>query len=625
LVNDFRFSALLFKIVNTAVTNAPSIASLGANVTAAAIPEIEAIATFTAYTGPYNDSPRKNFDMADNLSLIKGKHALSFGFEAQYVHIREYSQTGQNPLAVYLAAWGTDPRVDFLLGRPYVFVQGDGQYVSLSGHLFGVHAEDAWRLTPRTTLTAGLRWDPFFPVYSTTNGVNCYNEGEQSTVFPNAPAGLIFPGDKGCNASGSVGTSLTNVEPRIGIARQLDKLGKTSIRAAYGLYTMQVPLFVLFPFSTASPFERSDEVLGSIQIENPWANVPGGNPFAVGFHGPAYKPTSNATFPYEPSLSALDSNFRSPYVQQYTLSAQKALSGRDIVEVAYVGTAGRHLVMNYDPNRPIYNPSESLAANVSSEQARRPDQNFTNIYVVHTNGNSRYNGASVTFRHITKPLYVSSGLTWSKSRDDNSLPGDALYSSEPEAAHNFTYALSDFDQPLTWRTTAVWNTPTLQSWNHLAREVLGEWNANGIYSMESGEPFSALCSADISATGAGLWASLVPEQSPHLAHRTSQEWFNTGAYSCTATTSGGYVVPGTWGNAGRNSLRGPRYINADAGLSKIFPIHDSVNLTFRAEAFNLFNHTNLSMPNNDENAPNFGVIRSANTPRIMQFALRLAF
>jgi hypothetical protein len=165
----------------------------------------------------------------------------------------------------------------------------------------------------------------------------------------------------------------------------------------------------------------------------------------------------------------------------------------------------------------------------------------------------------------------------------------------------------------------------LESWNHLARTALGEWNANGIYSMESGSPFSALCSADISATGGGLWASLIPDKSPHLANRTSKEWFNTAAFSCTATTNGGYVVPGSFGNAGRNTLRGPHYINADAGISKTFPIHDSVNLTFRSEAFNLFNHTNLYNPANDENAPNFGVIRSAHTPRIMQFALRLSF
>jgi hypothetical protein len=528
-------------------------------------------------------------------------------------------------LAVYIAAWGTDPRVDFLLGRPYVFNQSDGQYVNLSGHLFGVHAEDVWHLTPRTTLTAGLRWDPLFPIYSTTNGVNCYNQGKQSKVFNNAPAGMTFPGDAGCNASGSVKDSFTNVQPRIGIARQLDESGKTSIRASYGIYTMQVPIFVLFPFSTASPFIRSYLLLGSRQIEDPWAGVPGGDPFAGGFHGPGYKPDPNAIFPNLPTVSALDSNFRSPYVQQYTVSAQRALSGKDIIEVAYVGTVGRHLVMNYDPNRPVYNSSLSLSANVGSEQARRPDQNFTNVYVVHTDGNSRYNGVNVTFRHTTKALFVSSGLNWSRTRDDNSVPGDALYSSEPTMAHNFTYALSDFDQPLTWRTTLVWNTPKLESWNHLARTALGEWNANGIYSMESGSPFSALCSADISATGGGLWASLIPDKSPHLANRTSKEWFNTAAFSCTATTNGGYVVPGSFGNAGRNTLRGPHYINADAGISKTFPIHDSVNLTFRSEAFNLFNHTNLYNPANDENAPNFGVIRSAHTPRIMQFALRLSF
>jgi len=627
LVNEFRFSAMLFKIVNQAVLNAPSIAALGANVTPAAIPGLDASATgaFTGYTGPYNDAPSKNFDMADNLSVVKGKHAMSFGFEAQYVHVRQYSQVAQNPLAFYLAAWSSDARIDFLLGKPYVFVQEDGQYVNLSGHLFGAHAEDAWRLTPRTTLTAGLRWDPYFPAYSTTNGVNCYNQGQKSTIYSNAPAGMIFPGDPGCNASGSVGNTITNVQPRIALARQLDKSGKTSIRAAYGLYTMQVPVYALFPFDIASPFMRSYEILGSIHIENPWANEPGGDPFVGGFHNPGYMPASNATFPSTPTISAMDSSFRSPYVQQYTASAQRALTSKDIIEVAYVATAGRHLVMNYNPNRPVYNPSLSLAANVASEQARRPDQNFTSIYVVHTNGDSRYNGASVTLRHTTKSLYVSSGLTWSRSRDDNSLPGNAQYSSEPEAAHDFTYAKSDFDQPLTWRTTVVWNTPKLESWNHLARTALGEWNANGIYSMESGSPFSALCSADISATGAGLWASVVPGVSPHLAHPTSQEWFNTAAFSCTATTSGGYVVPGSWGNAGRNSLRSSHYINADAGLSRIFPIHDAVNLTFRAEAFNLFNHTNLLMPANDENAPKFGVITYAGPPRVMQFALRLAF
>jgi hypothetical protein len=627
LVNEFRFSYLYSTQNGVSLENSPSYASLGSTVTPPSTPAIFVLSTFMTDTPSDGSTPRRNFDISDNVSLIKGAHTLSFGFEGQRIHLKMVSNSGQAPLMIYAGLWGTtgDSRIDFMLGNPTIMIESDGQFSSLTGNLIGFHGEDVWRVARRTTVTLGMRWDPYYPFHSDNNALNCYATGKQSTVYTNAPAGLLFPGDAGCNSAGT-GNTIGNVQPRIGIAHQLDESGNTSLRAGYGIYTMQVPLSALQAFNNALPFLRTyiqfmpmGLFSGGGTVDNPWG--PGQNPFVNGYYTPGQIPPGDVTFPSQPSITSLDPSFQNPYVHQYTLSIQRTITNNDMVEVAYAGTTGRHLMLNYNLNWPVYNPNLSLDGNKATYNQRRPDQNFENVYQIRTDGNSRYNGLNVTYRHTSKAFFVTSSLNLGQAKDDGSIPGSTLPGAamvEPTLQHDFRYAPSDFDQKMQWRTNLVWNTPKVETWSQFAKLALGDWSVSLIANVESGMPFSVSCNQDNSATnGASELADLVQGASTSVSDQSAGQWFNTDAFTCNA--------PGTFGNSGRNSLRGPGYVNFDMGFAKAFPIKESVKLAFRADAFNVFNHTNLGSPASGITSPNFGEINFARDPRTMQLSLRLDF
>jgi hypothetical protein len=585
------------------------------------------LSAFAVGNGSVTQFPRDTFEVSQNAFAVRGKNQLSFGLNYRHLSLNESNFTGQNPIAVFVGVnsfldgmFGIipgatfNPIADLLLGAPYTFYQQDGFYSHQKGNLFGIYAEDNYRLTKKLTLTGGLRWDPYLPYTPQAGHVSCFEPGFQSTVYTNALTGLAFPGDPGCPAAGTHST-LAALQPRVGLAYQFGDSGTTVVRAGYGKYDLQFPLNAYIGFS-AQPFVRTYQNSAPfISLDDVWGSQGTTDPFVGGFHTGNYMPPKDVAFIKQAAASSFSPHFHPGYIQQWSLSVQQLISKKDIVDMAYIGTAGTHLTMGVSLNTPVYGPG----ADQTNEQARRPYQDYANIYQLASIGTSSYNGVDVTYRHRDNNFNLTSAFSWSKALDDHSQPVNAGAANLPDGYNHFQRGRSDFDQNLVFRNTLTYNTPQLKDMNLVTRSILGSWLVSGLVTIDAGQPFSVPDNSDQSYTGLGL----------DLADRVpSVPLYVNGRLNINAFTNN---TPGTFGNSGRNSYRSPSYKDVDVALMKSFPIKERIQVIPRVEAFNLFNHPNLIGPNSSYGVPgtpaaaNFGTFTSARDPRILQFSVKASF
>jgi Carboxypeptidase regulatory-like domain len=643
-VVDARASYVKANVAQTTASNLDSLSIAGLGATGVSVSTQPTLPTFYAFGSLFvsGGTPSKetttSWDYSVDVLHSFGKHELGFGTDFRFVALNQASLEGQNPSYVFAGLHtlflGPGPLdnngfADFLEGYPFEDLQGDGTFSSVNGHLFGLYMQDKYRATNRLTVTGGLRWDPYFPYTPKNNQIDCFNPGQQSQVYTNAPKGLIYPGDPGCSKGGT-SAKYGLIQPRLGLAYRLDSAGNSAIRAGYGLYSTQFQLESLNGFS-APPFVRSFLIenipFGFQNIDAPWTSIGQPDPFAAGFHDANYKPPSDVSFAAAESIgfadSAIDKNFQPAYTQQWSLSLQHAFTRSDSMEIAYIGTEGVHIAQSYDANLPVYN------GNAKSPGATRPygSEGLTQILTLVSNSTSNYHGLNATYRHHgAGGLDLMSAFNWSKCLDDGSQPAvtSGLFGATGESNNlvangaylpHARYGRCDFDQNLTSRTTLVWSLPALKSESNLVRTVAGSWTMSGLVVADAGQPFSVTDAAGLSETGLNLdLANRVPGVPVYLNGK-----LNIAAFTNNA--------PGTYGDSGRNSFRSPTYVHVDPAIMKSFPIFpDKVRLLFRAEAFNVFNHPNKYPPASEFNTPStFGLTTAARDPRILQLSMKLSF
>lgn len=615
--------------------------SLGATgVTIGAKPTLStfyALGSFIVAGGANGTGKSTSNDYSLNVLRSVGKHEVDFGTDFRFIHYTQSDVSGQNPQFLFLGlhtqylgpgALDNNALADFVEGYPYLFLQGDGSFQDITGHLFGLYAQDKYRATNKLTLTGGLRWDPYLP-YTPANGhIDCFKAGQQSKVYTNAPLGLIYPGDPNCSSAGT-SAKYNIIQPRFGFAYQLDSKGNTALRGGYGMYSTQFQLVALDGF-VSPPFTRNFLSATPVSFENidsPWASNGKTDPFAGGFQNATYQPPANVSFANAQAIgftgSAIDSNFRPAYVQQYSLSLQQALSRSDSVELAYIGTQSVHIAQSYDANLPVYNPATPTTLGT------RPygSEGITQLLTLVSNSTANYHGMNLTFRHHGGGgLDLVSAFNWSKCLDDGSTPPttSGIYGATGLSNNQVTNGAylprarrgrCDFDQNLTSRTTAVWNLPALKGSNKLVQGALGSWSITGLVVADAGQPFSVTDGAGNSQTGLGL----------DLANSVSGvPTYVNGKLNAKAFTGN---APGTYGNLQRNSFRAPKYVHIDPAVMKNVTIYgDKLRLQLRAEAFNVFNHPNFIQPASDINAPStFGQTTAARDPRILQISAKILF
>lgn len=568
---------------------------------------------FTAETRWPLNQYRHGYQYSDTLSWSRNAHTVYFGGDVRRSYTHQYQDFLSDGQFIFSAVYTGNQLADFETGHPASFTQDSynaGKPVNVSPDFF---VQDDWKITHRLTINSGLRWNPFVAYHDQLNAISQFRPGQQSTVYPTAPEGYVFPGDAGVSEN-TIANRWHDFAPRVGFAYDVFGNGKTAVRGAYGIFYTFVRTQALNNFSSNQPFGITLNVTDpSGGLANPYADT--GNPFP--YTPPQTEQEKQAyQFKLPLTLTVWAPSFRNGRVHQWNLNVQQQAADW-IFTIAYVGSAGEHLFLQNQENPAVY------GAPGSTTQARRvyaPD--FGSITTQFSGGHSTYDALQLSAnRRLSHGLTVLANYTWSKSLDNGSSDTSSPYDPFNVASNR---GLSDFDIPQSFVASFVWQLPKLVNGNYFVRSVANGWQTTGIFTLQRGTPFSVTSGVDNSKSGVGAdLADIVGN--PHIYSYPSRAaevagYFNKDAYKVNAV--------GTFGDSGRNSLIGPGIEDIDFAVSKPLYASEKVQTLFRAEAFNLFNHTNLGQPVSNVSSPTVGQINSLNassTPRVLQLALRLEF
>lgn len=564
---------------------------------------------FTAFSRFPLNHFRKNYQVADDWMWTRGPHQLGFGGVVSRSRLNLQELFRGDPFVRFGNTFTGDALADLLLGRPMQVEQIAPDANHPRAWEVGLYAQDDWKTTSRLTLNLGVRWEPYLPFADTQDRFGQFRPGLQSSRFPTAPRGAVFPGDAGISRS-MLARRWSNVAPRFGFAWDLFGTGRTSLRGGYGIFYSQIRQQAHNQISTNQPFSLKLTINDLPQgLDDPYALT--GNPFP--FSPPVGEAARAYRFVRPLAITMFDPDFRNAVVQQWNLNVQQEFLGSYVVTVAYVGSKGNHFFLSRE-----LNPARPGSGPTSARRIYAPD--FGPINNMSAVGNSTYHSMQLSLnKRFTRGFTVLASHTWSKLIDNASAD-------DSQPANPFNVAaekgLSDLDVAHRFVASFVWDLPRLPWEGGWVRYLLSGWQANGIVSLQSGRPFSILSGRDNSQSGVNLdRADLVghPKLDSGRSHRELiDRYFNTAAFAPNPI--------GTFGTSGRNILRGPGFASVDFGLARIIPLlRERQRVQFRAEFFNLFNRVNFNNPNNNLSSAIFGKINGSGDPRVIQFGLKYTF
>ena len=495
---------------------------------------------------------------------------------------------------------------------------------------FASFATDEWRATSRLTVNAGLRYEIINPNTEIHDRLNAFVPGQQSTVRPDAPIGLLFPGDAGIG-KGIAHTDDKGFGPRAGFVWDARGTGKTSVRAAYG---------ILY-----DPFSNGSNVTAQAPISSlPWAQfvqITGQVNFAAPYTGRT-QPLPN-TFTQPATAFVMDPKSVPTNAQDWDFGVQQELGRTFVLEARYVGTKGTHLPRNIDANPAIYGPG----ATASNADRRREFANcrpssgpcdFATVGELTYGQNSTYHALQLSVsRNYQHGLSTNASYWWSKTLDylsSMNLQGASAkaLSGENDLAQNpfnlkAEHGPSLFDARHRLVASVIWQVPFAVHTAGAKRMLLDGWQLNAIAIANSATPFTVYDSTNVSLQASsppisGYFASRPNRvgDATHGPHRVN-EWIDSADFQRLNPAT----QAGQFGDSGRNVARGPGFANVDASAFKVFPIRESTSLQFRAEMFNVANHANFGVPVADLASANFGHILQSGSPRLVQFAAKILF
>jgi hypothetical protein len=548
---------------------------------------------------------------------------------------------------------------DYITGNPSKLSQGNGQLGRDSQNMPALYLQDNWKVTRRFQLNAGLRWDPFIPQYTKYKQASdfslaAYDAGKVSSIYPNAPPGVTFPGDAGFNEKSDTVAHLWDFSPRIGFVWDPRGNGRETIRAGYGLFYDTSVLWNTMHIVLNPPWGLTlgitpETVAQGGGLASPWAGVPGGNPFPSNLN-----PPSSFVFPLNGTYIFEDQGIHPSNVQQWNVSVQKQLGSNWLLSASYLGSKTTHqwlgqnlspstiitqgmtapgivsttnvngltgsCVLAYDGaniNWPVCNglttetatvtlPGQTTPTTITNEAARRA--------VVLTNptegplfgggltedfasGNASYNGLLVTAQHrLSQNFSILTNFTWSHCMDQGEIGQDIGNAFQNPSNRKADWGNCAADRRRIYNLSLVVESPKYGSrWEEW---VAGNWQGSGIFTATSGSSLNVSDGGDLSFTGVGADR---PDEvgSP----------FTTGNISgCTGPTAVHTIKSWfnpcafsaqpfqTYGTLGRDAMLGPGNWNFDAAIWRTFPISERFKLDFRAEAFNAFNHLEIGNP-----------------------------
>jgi hypothetical protein len=567
----------------------------------------------TSNAGP-NNLPSSTLGASDTFNWELNRHQVKFGGSYMFDKFTSTGGGSSNGLFTFTGSATGNALADFLKGNANSLVQNNGVAFRSHSQDPSLFIQDDWHITQRLTLNLGMRWE-YYPMYTGQNNTGTFVPNQQSTRFPSAPLGLVFAGDKGI-PDGILHTPWNTFAPRFGFAYDVFGNGRTSLRGAYGIFYSAIDQVQLSNNLVQQPFSRSVTVSKTPNLVRPFA--PNEDPF------PYTPDPANAVFLSGANLFGLPpGDDKIPSVQQFTLGVQQQYGARWSSELKYVGNLGRHFYITTDWNSPIYRSNCTAAtclgtANLNKRRPYEPtlsNYTFAAISIAGPYSNTSYHSLQGTLtRRFDHNFSISASYVWSKVM----AQGPVVNQYDVKSSRG----VADIDVPQSFVASYIYSVPAIHRFGLLGREVLGGWQLNGITSVRSGQPFNVTSGTDTNFDGTVNDRPNVVGDFGLASGRSrvaqTNEFFNTSAF---ATPGAGQP----YGNAQFDLLFGPMYVNTDLSAFKNFALYERSTLQFRAEAFNVFNQVNFDAPVSVSTATNFGALTTAESPRILQFALRLSF
>jgi len=565
------------------------------------------------------------YSVRDVYSWTTGDHAVKMGGELSYNKTVQDTLLNNYGVITFNNGATRNALADFLIGIPSAMTQ-DAPVTALWNSWYGAaFLQDDYRLNSRMTLNLGLRWDVQTPGTDPQNRFTTYVPGEKSTVRPTAPTGQLFYGDPGVER-GVIPTRLGHVSPRAGFVWDPFGDGKTSIRAAGGIFYGSIsgnewnsmtnfqPWSTRLTFTNISQTTNAAGVPNGASLRNPYNNFVGGPPFPY-----------NGSYATGGGILGASLDFDWARAYQTNVGLQRQLTKALAVGASYVGTFTRNLPFQRDVNYPVVTPTATAAgANILS---RRPNPAFGAVLLLDSDQYSNYNGLQMTFNlRRTHGISVNGFYTLSKTMTSVQL----MNNTTSGGAQNYSqlaedYGRADTDQRHVFSASINWSLDYYSGTNDVMRHVLNGWSLGPIIKLRSGLPFT-VTNGNVDANLDGNTndrAQLVGD--PHVDHPTITQWFNTAAFVQNKVVTG----VATDGNSPRNLLDGPGFRVVDLALSRDFQTPKGTRLTFRLEGTNIFNIVNYGQPGasvpSGATSTTFGVIRTANAMRRLQVGLRFVF
>ena len=585
--NELRpsnFTLQVQRIISPSVVSETKVgynASLRNDVRTGPVPEQVSVPGFVNLTGPQQITENgRSYSLITDLAIVRSRHNIKIGGEARKVHVGVGE--GNTTSLSYSS------RPNFSVNRLENFSIVDFPLVEGRRWWYAAYIQDDFRLRPNLTLNLGVRYEQY-TVPKEKDG--------RDQVFRMACGGYCPDGTEW------YAPDRNNFAPRVGFAWAPSKFNdKTVIRGGWGMFYGPGQNDDVF-----APIDNSGARIGLTRADVPTLAYP-----IDPFLGTA------ATTGLTPR--AVDENRVDLYSIQYSLSIQQALPGNFVTQIGYLGNQGHHLL------------DRSYVNLIDPATGRRPLSQFGRVDTKSSGSNSNFHGLQVSLhRPFTNGFLLGAQYMWSHAIDEASLGGGESTAPQNVACRACERGSTNQDIRHTVTVNWIYELPYGRGRraSGFLEHVFGGWNLSGLMQARTGRPLTITVnrsSGDLpDGNNSNQRPDIVPGVNPYPASKSPEQWLNPAAFAVPAR--------GTWGNAGRNILRGPSLFQVDLALQKRFIVSGDTNVEFRAEAFNVFNRDNLANPNtNISSGPAFGRITGplnlgygTGTARQMQFMLRFNF